>query len=295
MKTWFIVGMLAVIPVRPVQARQASHTTKKHEQIATNSSPATVSPPAGRDSNTQPSKDPQQSLKVSELPSVTVNPAKRDWADWGIWAFNGLLVVVGGLQVWLLKRTFGAINRQVNLMEKQTEILRQSVDVAQKEADVALKNVQAMISSERAWIDIELCAIPKQPTNSVLDEPPNELFECAIQIQNHGRTAARIESVQIGIDTLDGPLPSEPITSKIKYIHALLGSGKDAEVGRFDANRFSEGASIVQGTKTGILRIVVQYRDVVAELKSRSTSVMYLFQRSLEDEPERISAYTKYT
>src|SRR5271169_869412 len=38
-------------------------------------------------SKTQNPEDAQQSVRIRELPPVSV---RRDWADWGIWAFSGL-------------------------------------------------------------------------------------------------------------------------------------------------------------------------------------------------------------
>lgn len=56
-------------------------------------------------------------MKISEVPPVSVLPAKRDWADWSYLGFNFLLVVVGSLQVWLLLRTWKTIDRQADIQE----------------------------------------------------------------------------------------------------------------------------------------------------------------------------------
>ena len=49
------------------------------------------------------------------------------------------------------------------------------------------------------------------------------------------------------------------------------------------------------GTHRGILRIIVKYRDVVNASILHETSVFYVFQNSLEDEPEKVSYESVYT
>lgn len=56
----------------------------------------------------------------------------RDWADWGVWVFSLLLVVVGGLQVWFLYRTLGAIKRQADLMDQQGEFATKQLGLTQR-------------------------------------------------------------------------------------------------------------------------------------------------------------------
>jgi hypothetical protein len=68
-------------------------------------------------SSEQRQNDTQHSVVVRELPPVTVTPPKRDWADWGFWCFNLLLVVVGGFQIWLLTLTWKIIRRQTDIQE----------------------------------------------------------------------------------------------------------------------------------------------------------------------------------
>jgi len=67
----------------------------------------------------QAGKNADNPVKISELPPVTVLPAKRNWADWGYWVFSFLLVIVGALQVWLLSLQLGTINRQADIADQQ--------------------------------------------------------------------------------------------------------------------------------------------------------------------------------
>ncbi len=160
--------------------------------------------------------------------------------------------------------------------------------------EAARSTSQALLSSERAWIEIEI-GPPEKDYEP--DEEGNilDLFECSIQIENHCRTMARIESVKIGVDSVDGPLPPEPLNSRTKNLHTVLGSRQKQTVDGFTADSFSDAQSILEGTKRGILRVVVKYRDVFEPSVLRETSAVYVFQNSLEDEPERVSSLCAYT
>src|SRR5579864_3902967 len=67
---------------------------------------------------------PQQTVKVSELPPLSMT---KDWTDLAYWGFTLFLAVVGGFQAWLLWGNLRAIERQAVQMERQTGILQQSV------------------------------------------------------------------------------------------------------------------------------------------------------------------------
>lgn len=66
------------------------------------------------DSGDKHPEDAEHTVGISKLPPVSVT---KDWADWGVWVFSGLLVAVSFLQVWLLWRTLGAIKRQADIQE----------------------------------------------------------------------------------------------------------------------------------------------------------------------------------
>jgi hypothetical protein len=139
-----------------------------------------------------------RTVNIGKIPPVTVSPTKRDWVDWGYWVFSGLLVVVGGLQVWLLWRTLGAINIQADLMEQQAEAMKDTVtatrdnavaakdgaEAAKDNAEAAKASAEVLINTERAWVDV----------NIVL-KPPGiyRMF-----VGNIGRTVAKIKEWNIG-------------------------------------------------------------------------------------------------
>lgn len=78
--------------------------------------PATAQAPIAGSGSAAPT-----TVDVKSLPPVTVNPARKDWADWGYWAFGGLLVIVGIFQVALLYRTVTIGQKQRDLLEPADE------------------------------------------------------------------------------------------------------------------------------------------------------------------------------
>jgi len=139
--------------------------------------------PAKTNSGEQHPENTEHSVSVSKLPPVTLNPSKRDVADWGYWAFTLLLVVVGFLQMLLLWRTLGAIRRQADSMERQATKLDESVAVADKAAAAATLNAQAVIDAERAWLLVD--EVQFSPVQEPLLSPTPRF---TYRIQNFGKT-----------------------------------------------------------------------------------------------------------
>jgi len=131
--------------------------------------------PSKSDSGEQHSKNDRDTVIVRQLPPVTINTARRDWADWGTWGFNLLLVAVGAFQVTLLcwtlrvirvqamemKRQRGWMQRQWGEMSQQTRSLKEYVDETKKiakstvdSAKAAQDNISLVINKERARIRI---------------------------------------------------------------------------------------------------------------------------------------------
>jgi hypothetical protein len=110
--------LLAVMQTTPPVPRQTPDSTtstsgKVQKQSKSNKTAAAQTPPivktdatpttTGNDGK-QGQDNKEHSISIGKLPTVTVDPPKRDWVDWGIWLFNGLLVVVGFLQYRILRR-----------------------------------------------------------------------------------------------------------------------------------------------------------------------------------------------
>src|SRR5579859_6429619 len=128
MKSVLLTALLAVLQASPQVPRQTINgpartgSTVQHEAKADNEPPTRPQPTTNAQtasnhdaaSKEQGTNNIEHSISVSKPPTATVSSPKRDW---GYWAFNLLLVVVGVLQVILLRVTWKTIQRQVQLQE----------------------------------------------------------------------------------------------------------------------------------------------------------------------------------
>jgi len=141
--------------------------------------------------------EPQQTVKVSELPPLSIT---KDWKDHAYWAFTLLLAVVGGLQVFLLWGNLRAIERQAIQMERQTGILQQSVALAEKSAETARQNLELFVSRERGHLRLELL-----PLESPLHPGPAKV---SYKITLHGTTEAYVTSSCARVEVTDASEPA---------------------------------------------------------------------------------------
>jgi hypothetical protein len=245
MKALALTVLLAVMQASPPIPRQTANKPAStggtvQRQPKAKQKP-TAQPPPSTDTKQTPYDDAtgngqgtdnaQHSVSITELPAVTVKEHKRDWADWGYWAFNLGLVVVGALQVVLLCWTLQAIRRQAITMsqqrlvmvrqwramreqvseirgqaaemKEQTDILEKSVKAAQDNAAAAKASADALINSERAWVmaDIKWSADVAGLTRSTQLRVVNGSGEVSADIcliyQNDGKTPAWITEKRI--------------------------------------------------------------------------------------------------
>ncbi len=209
-----------------------------------------------------------------------------------IWLEGIALVAIFILELVEYRRQGRDKKEQHEEWVKQMAVMQSQADAAKASAEAAKLGAQAVLNSERAWIEIILGPVERDPLE---EEEDTGLFECSIQIENKGKTIAYIESVQVGADTSTGIIPEEPVKSFTQSFHSLLGSGQKQTVRDFKADTgFSDGQDIVNGTSIGILRIIVKYRDIVDASILHQTSAVYLFKKSLENDPERISTLSDY-
>ena len=171
---------------------------------------ANQTPPTNGNSGEQTRNDAPHSVEITKFPSVSVS---RDWLDWGVWIFSGLLVIVGGLQAALLWGTLGAIKTQAGLMEKQrgimegqTSVLKDSVTAAQASADAAAAQIKMMKQKERARVAV------KRPRDfMILDLSFIDFNVAEVEIENFGSThAINVRAHAIGEITDSKTLPDFP-------------------------------------------------------------------------------------
>ncbi|MFZ0212713.1 MAG: hypothetical protein WAL55_08390 [Candidatus Acidiferrales bacterium] len=164
--------------------------------------------------------------------------------------------------------------------------------VTWRTAKAALLNAQAVINSERAWIEIDL----GEPGPEELDGNGDDYARYSIQIENRGRTVARIESCQIGSKSFGGEISLEKIGYRPLRVFSLLGSNQRRSVGNITfCDEFSDDDwdAIQSGIKSAVVRVIVRYRDAVDISKTRETSVLFTWDPRNEH-PERMPAFDEY-
>ena len=164
-----LLSLVQASPLFPHQAadnaNQTSKKAKKNTEQVAEKATRTETP-----TNPAPPKT-EESVKVRELPSVSVT---KDWMDKAAWLFGAILLVVGIVGVCAAFRTLKAIERQVRVMNRQTEviarqalsmrrqttILRETAASTRLSADAAKASADAAIASERAWVMVDLDKVP---------------------------------------------------------------------------------------------------------------------------------------
>jgi hypothetical protein len=131
----------------------------------------------------------------------------REWPDWGLWVFNLLLVIVGGFQIWLLFRTFGAIKRQADNMDRQTGILEKSAKAASDNASAAEANTRTLRNLERPWVLVRMEPVEMAISDLELLDHPAQQMSLKYTIRNYGRSPAWVTKHWSGVKIL--PLPSD--------------------------------------------------------------------------------------
>jgi hypothetical protein len=221
---WFLLAVLLAVSqaLPPVPGKAANDSTGTGSHVQSQSKPektppapspplinAKEAPKHDASGNGQGNENADHSISVSKLPPVTVVARKRDWADWGYWVFSGLLVVVGGLQIWLLCGTLKAIRRQAAIMLRQTKATEDAVIAAKR-------SVEIVIDKERARIEVEMKGAPTiAGPNDALP-----MSEVGYIVRCYGTTPASILDTKSWAEIND----SEQASSSQSYIAMFLPS-----------------------------------------------------------------------
>jgi hypothetical protein len=107
----------------------------------------------------------EQPVKITELPAVSVRESGFNWQGW---TANALLLIVGGLQIWIL---FGTLK------------------VTKTAADAAKASADAVVNGERAWL-LEVHHGPPQIGMAYFSE---------VILKNFGKTPAKVIAFKIEI------------------------------------------------------------------------------------------------
>jgi hypothetical protein len=155
--------------------------------------------PQGHDAHgsEQNSNDAEQPVTVSKLPPVSIT---KDWTDRFYWLFSGLLVVIGGLQIWLLVRQLNTINRQADIAHNQ-EV--QMVQAGLQTERIIAQMKDTTVRQLRAYVGV---------SKVLLNLTDSTLPEGQVEVQNFGQTPA-YKVRQSAIININSYPPVSPLTS----------------------------------------------------------------------------------
>jgi hypothetical protein len=240
-------------------------------------------------------------LLHSEFQILICSQVTPPWwdASWATWA----LVGVGIIAAFVAYSTLQDIKRQTTNLVNVSAAARAS-------ADAAMLNAQLMINAERAWIEVDLVA----PTTQIDEDTGEEVIAAAgtandpdrygLRIANHGRTVARIIRFRIWHDSFPGKF--DPKTNRFQTCrevprHLLLAAGNNSVLTDFDIGPlYSDWETISKGEATAMLRIDVQYEDIIrgdaidTPRDPHNTTAIFRYDREHES-LGRLAQYNSYT
>jgi hypothetical protein len=196
----------SVQPGGPAQKISATYRTQNsgtganrgETLIPQSSAPSLDSTSKSQATSGNRSGEPTQTVKVSDLPPLSI---AKDWSDRAYWLFTFFLAAIGGLQVFLLWGNLRAIERQAHQMERQTGILEKSVALAEKSAETARQNIEMFINRERAHLRVEVV-----PLEWPLPPGPAKL---KYRVTLHGATEAYVTSSCARAEIMDSLEPPD--------------------------------------------------------------------------------------
>jgi len=92
-----------------------------------------------------------EEYRVTAKGPVTVNSHKDPW-DKALVVLTGLLVIVGGFQIWFLWNTVNATRDNAKAAESQARSSESAARAAEMNATAARANADALINMERGWL-----------------------------------------------------------------------------------------------------------------------------------------------
>jgi hypothetical protein len=193
----------------------------------------------------------------------------------------------------LLRRTFGAIKRQADIMEKQTKAIERQGLSMRRQTTILRNNVNALISSERGWIDGEIGSSSLALFN---------VYRYSLRIRNLGKTPAQIRSYRISTGPLSEGSQFEPTRlshQRTRNLHVFVGGGGDMILeDDIEMDQMFPGIDDANWGTRGAFCVTITYADVIRgtpdKRTERETSFIYLYTPLLHT-IDRLSQYNKYT
>lgn len=270
-----VLLLLCVVTPRAAEnktAKQPKANTQNEQTSPCLLPPFAVKSPANGNQNECQKKTSEKQRSLVEItPSPFLVETKKSRWEEALVIATICLVLVGAVQIWFLSETVGATRNN---------------------AEAARLSAQAVLDSERAWVDIGL----GPPLRKSSTDAEDSYGDYTIGIINRGRTIARIERYEFGVNAASGAWDLEGFNKVKKKFNVLLGnSDKRTIVTTINIpNQFSDWRSIQKETKKGFIRIAVFYQDVLQPTVTHESSAIYAW-NVWDEEPEREEFFNVYT
>jgi len=212
--------------------------------------------------------------------------------EWIMAALTAIYVSITGFYARVSYQTLKAIEKQSEFAKDQAKFgqtqFAAQLEVTRANADAAKASANALVNSERAWVDGVFTRIRGD-------------YDYSLQITNHGRTPAQLLSWEMKTDcrprVVTGDQQETWSNEMTGNLHILLASHGVQNIGNFEMpNTFFEWNNVLDGSKTGIIRITIKYRDLVTDQSSEPHETAFTY---YWDVPhvwlQRISIYNRYT
>lgn len=129
----------------------------------------------------------KHNVVITDLPPITVLPAKKDMVDWAYWGFGGLLAITGVLQLCLLLRSLKISSLQAKIARKQQVQMilagQQTERIIAQAKEATQRQLRAYLGVSKVLLSFERPGLP----------------EGLIEIENFGITPAYKVRQMIGI------------------------------------------------------------------------------------------------
>lgn len=146
-----------------------------------------------------PAQQSHYNVPLTSAPPLTIIAKRKTFLDyvyqWGPWFFGLVLAIAGGLQLWLLRITWRAIQTQADHMERQTAILASSVAAAQKSAIAADMSAKAAMGVAVPFLILEEFRFLPSATQTLVEDL--KLPQFRISVKNFGQSPAFLKSYAV--------------------------------------------------------------------------------------------------
>jgi hypothetical protein len=272
-----ILAVMQTSPPVPRQTadHQASQTDKReHKPTAGQSnaapsvaSPASPSAPQGKETTAAEShKNAEETIRVSELPPVTVKTGP-DWWTRAYVLLTGFLVTIGFFGVCYARRSLRAIESQLVKMGQQVTEMQnagmQTGQIIERMKDTAERELRAYVCMESARIVFKKERAP-------------EVHVC---VKNFGKTPAYDVRMWIGGATgpYPAPEPLKPAPNELPMGVSVLPPGAKPYTMIWRSDEIPQQVMPILGTKAFTIYVYgrASYRDAFG--KQRNTKYRLIF------------------